>query len=56
MFDWIKGRFQKPGPISPSPASIQSFVEVIKKDAAEAGLDQATTDQLIATLLEGFGE
>jgi hypothetical protein len=54
LFDWIKRKFSKPSPISASPERLRAFVEAMKKDAAETGLDQDTTDRLMATLLEGF--
>lgn len=56
LFEWIKRKLRKPSPISAPPERLQAFIEAMKKDAAEAGLDQDTTDRMIATLLEGFGE
>lgn len=54
LFEWIKRKFSKPSPITVQPDRLGAFVEIMKKDAAETGLDPETTDRLIATLLEGF--
>jgi len=54
LFDWIRRKFQKPSPVSASPEKLRDFVEAMKKDAAETGLDPETTDRLMATLLDAF--
>jgi hypothetical protein len=54
VFAWVKRRFSKPSPISSTPERLQAFIAAMRKDAAEAGLDQEATDRLMATLLEGF--
>jgi hypothetical protein len=56
LFDWIKRRLRKPRPVLVPHETLEVFIETMRKDANEAGLDREATDRLIATLIDGFGE